>query len=165
MESQSDVVSELQKTRSNYKAVVWCLKSLKCVRAWLTRKSSASCRWLTSNAPRFSTSLQGYEAPVDGCELHQAVWDRTNAPPLFSPSCLRSAVSGNDHQAEADWPAGAVPLFPRWRGSDFRVGLLPLQPAAGPQGNLQLWEDSGGALPWRQPDWGATQGNDLWCTC
>ena len=77
---------------------------------------------------------------------------------LLSSSCFCSAVSGNDHEAEADWPAGAVPLFPWRRGSDLSVGLLPLQPAAGPQGDLQLRENSGGALPRCQPDWGTTQG-------
>lgn len=78
--------------------------------------------------------------------------------PSLSPS-LCSAVSGNDHQAEADWAAGAVPMLPRRGGGDFGVGLLALQPAAGPQGDLQLWENSGGALPRCQPDWGTAQGN------
>lgn len=78
--------------------------------------------------------------------------------PSLSPS-LCSAVSGNDHQAEADWAAGAVPMLPRRGGGDFGVGLLALQPPAGPQGDLQLRENSGGALPRCQPDWGTAQGN------
>lgn len=56
----------------------------------------------------------------------------------LSSSFLCSAVSGNDHEAEAYRTAGAVPLFPRRGGGDLGVGLLPLQPAAGPKGNLQL---------------------------
>lgn len=51
-----------------------------------------------------------------------------------------------------------MPLFPWRRGGDLGVGLLPLQPAAGSQRNLQFREDSGGALPRRQPNRGATQG-------
>lgn len=37
-----------------------------------------------------------------------------------------SAVSGDDHEAEADWSAGAVSLFPWRRGSHLGAGLLSL---------------------------------------
>lgn len=86
-----------------------------------------------------------------------------NLAPPSPPSSLlpRSAVSGDDHEAEADWPAGAVPLFPGRGGGDLGAGLLPLQPAAGAQGDLQLREDAGGAVPGCQPDRGTPQGNTL----
>ena len=71
-------------------------------------------------------------------------------------------MSGDDNEEEADWPAGAVPLFPGRGGGDLGAGLLPLQPAAGAQGDLQLREDPGGALPGCQPDRRTTQGNRGW---
>lgn len=67
---------------------------------------------------------------------------------VFSPS----AVPGDDHQTEAHWPPGAMPLLPR-RGRDhLSVGLLPLQPAAGAEGGLQLRTHARGALSGCQSD-------------
>lgn len=76
---------------------------------------------------------------------------------VFSPS----AVPGDDHQTEAHWPPGAMPLLPRWGRDHLSVGLLPLQPATGAQGGLQLWTHARGALSGCQSDWGAAQG-EFW---
>lgn len=141
---------------------IQCVHSHVCafymLRTWFEIEFLPYCRF--SLRRKHKTCSKPTEAAEKRVKPDDADQFQTDAlSPSLSSSSLCSAVSGNDHQAEADRAAGAVPLLPRRGGGDLGVGLLALQPAAGPQGDLQLRENSGGALPRRQPDWGAAQGN------